>query len=590
MNRLFLSGKYSKILLIAGFCLIIHNLFVLFFHQPQGYVVDIYSVLPLSFYGASILCYLISSLVLLSDQGIVRKFGILLLVLNHAVILLIPYMLGYYSMGRADDMSYIGEYVHISKTGSIAGWDIYPGSLILGAVISILTGLPANGVSFVMPFVFSFILIGGLCLCCRFFLKDDILVNISILSSFILYLGPYNFLNVPHALFFAYMPLYIFILSRYIQNKNFANTVLVLVTTVLVPFMHPFIVLFVFSLLLVLILFGKVLNRFIQGDYWRVTNPFLVLFVAFFSWFIYCKALLGNFGRSYRIYLKKTTEPVLFETTEKLARINIDLFKMIKLLSVYYGRYIIPLSIIGIALALIYLKRDKISQILKKRIHFFLIFYIMFFFVETILFLNPMFSHQSDRMTNLNFMIYAQVPLFVLSLYVIFIKIKSKFISKQMILLVILLTGIWGLSLFGTFDSPNIFRTNVALTYNEMEGMEWFYQARESENIIVPLSQIGRFHDLFDDGDSDKRIGTPDHFGYVDQNQCFADIHLANGQQSYVILLTLDELLYQKVPGYVEVGRYTADDYARFRNDQSVNAKIYDSLNIEIFYLKTIQR
>lgn len=583
----FSNGKYSKPLLTIGFLLIVHNFLTLYFHQPQGYVVDIYSVLPFSFYGASILCYLISSVVLLSDQGIIRKAGILLLVLNHLTILSIPCMLGYYSMGRADDMSYIGEYVHISKTGAIDGWDIYPGSLILGATLSIVSGLPANGAAFVMPVVFSFIFIGGLCLCCRLFLEEEKLVSIAVLSSFILYLGPYNFLNVPHALFFAYIPLFIFILSWYIKRPRFTTAALVIIPTVLVPFMHPFIVLFVVALLLVLILLGRVLSRFIQGDYWRATRPLVVLFTGFFSWFIYCDTLLGSFKISYRSYLQRTTEPVLLETAGKLARINVDLFKMTKLLFVYYGRYFIPLVIISVALILVYLKRDKISQFLKSRTHFFLIFYIMFLVAEAVLFLNPMFSHQPDRLTNLNFMVYAQVPLFVLALSVVFA--KSKFFNQQTIILLLLLTGTWGLGLFGTFDSPHIFRTNAALTYNEVEGMEWFYGVRDGENVIVPLSQIGRFHALFDDGGSDNRISIPDHFGYDSSHRLFADINLEYDQQSYVILLTLDELLYQEVPGYVEVGRYTAGDYARFRNDQSVNAKIYDNLNVEIFDVEVIQ-
>jgi len=169
----------------------------------------------------------------------------------------------------------------------------------------------------------------------------------------------------------------------------------------------------------------------------------------------------------------------------------------------------------------------------------------------------------------------------VLALSVLFV--KSKFFNRQTILLLLLLAGTWSLSLFGTFDSPNIFRTNAALTYNEVEGMEWFYEVKDSENIIVPLSQIGRFHDLFDDGGSDNRISVPDHFGYDSTHRSFADINLEYGQQSYVVLLTLDELLYQEVLGYMEGGRYTAGDCARFRNDQSVNAKIYDSLNIETF-------
>ena len=578
---LFSNGRYSKPLLAAGFILIAHNVLTLYLHQPQGYVVDIYSVLPLSFYGASILCYLISSVVLLSSKGIMRKTSILLLILNHLTILLIPFMLGYYSMGRADDMSYIGEYVHISRTGAIDGWDIYPGSLILGAVLSTISGLPANGAAFVMPIVFSFVFIGGLVLCCRFFLKEDRMVNIAILSAFIFYLGPYNFLNVPHALFFAYMPLFIFILSRYIKKPGFAIAALVLIPTVLVPFMHPFIVLFVFALLLVLVFFGKKLNQFIHGNYWRATRPLVVLFTAFFAWFIYCDTLLGSFGRSYRGYLQRTTEPVLLETADKLARINVELFKMMKLLFVYYGRYVIPLLIIGIALILVYLKREEISEFLKNRMHFLLIFYIMFLVAEAVLFLNPVFSHQPDRLTNLNFIVYAQVPLFALALSVIFLQSKS--FNRQTVLLLILLTGTWGLSLFGTFDSPNIFRTNVAMTYNEVEGMEWFYEVRDAENIIVPWSQIGRFHDLFVTEKTDKRIRIPDHFGYDSSHRSFADIHLNTVQQSYVILMTYDELLYQEVPGYLEVGRYTVGDYARFRNDQSIDAKIYDDLNIEIY-------
>jgi len=281
------------------------------------------------------------------------------------------------------------------------------------------------------------------------------------------------------------MPIYIFILSRYIKRCDFANAVMILIPTLLIPFMHPFIVLFAVILLLFLILFGRLLNRFIQGNYWRVTHLFVVLITGFFSWFIYCETLLGSFGRSYRAYLERISEPVLFETTEKLARINADFFKMTKLLLVYYSRYFIPLIIISIALVLVYLRRDKISLFLKSRMYFFLIFYIVFLVVEAILFLNPMISHQPDRLTNLNFIVYAQVPLFVLSLSVIFS--ESKLFNRQRILLLILLTGTWSLSLFGTFDSPNIFRTNVALTYNEVEGMEWFYEARNNENIIVPL-------------------------------------------------------------------------------------------------------
>lgn len=566
-----------------GFYCIIYNFLVLYFHTPQGYEVDIYSALPLSFYCASIFCYLISSYILIYNQESVKKFSILLLILNHAVILLIPYMLGYYSMGRADDMSYIGEYLHISNVGFISEWDIYPGSLIFGAIISIFSGLTANESAFIIPFFFSFIFIGGLYLFCRFFLKDSILVNLAILTSFIFYLGPYNHLNVPHALFFAYIPIFILILFKYIKNNNFSTAILILIPTLFVPFMHPFIVFFVFAFFLALIFLNKIFNRYIQGDSKNVVSPVLILLIGFLSWFIYCDKLFGDFKRSYHGYIQRVTEPVFFETVDKLARINVDTFKMVRLLFVYYGRYFIPLIIISLALFVIYLKRDYISNVLKKRFLFFLIFYIIFFIIEAILFLNPIFPHEPDRMTNLNFMVYAQVPLFVLSLHAINIRFKT--VKKIFPFLVLLITLMWSLSLFGMFFSPITYGPNIALTNNEVKGMMWFYEARSSENVIVPVSQISRFHSLFDDNRYDRIIRIPNHFGYKSSDESFVIINLDNNKRAYVILLTIDELLYQLVPGYQEVGRYTKEDFIQFRNDQSINGKTYDNKNIEIYYI-----
>ena len=358
-------------------------------------------------------------------------------------------------------MSYIGEYLQISTSGNIAGWDIYPASHIIGATLSIGTGLAPHLVSFILPVIFSFLFVGGLILFSRLFLKDPVLVNIAIASSFILYLGPYNFLNVPHALFFAIMPLYLFILFRFIKNQNFSNILLIYPFTFLVPFMHPFIVLFVVSIFLALIIFSSIQKKFMNVNYRQISYPFpnfnIRLFFMVSIWF----KSSHNFRINYLSYIQKITEPVFFETTDKLARINIDSYKIIKLVTLYYGRYIIPFLIIIVALIIIYLKRDRISQVLKNRMVFGIYLYIIFFFIELILFFNPIISHQPDRLTNLNFIVYAQVPLFVLSLYVIFMKPQSS--NLKMVLLLLILSSMWGLSLFGTFDSPNIFRINVCI-------------------------------------------------------------------------------------------------------------------------------
>ena len=411
----FFSSRLNRqnlcsILLTMGYTLTVYNYLILFFHHSQSYIVDIYSELPLSFFISLIFCYTIGSGVILLSQGSNRKLGIVLLIFTYFTILVIPYMLGYYSMGRWDDMSYIGEYLQISKSGYIAQWDIYPASHIIGAIISIETGLEPHFVSFVIPIVFSFILVVGLFLLCRPFLKDQMLINIAIPSLFILYLGPYNFLNVPHALFFATMPLFISILFRFIEIQNFSNIILIFPFTFIIPYTHPFIVFFVISTLFFLIAFSNILKKFGNKNFLRTTIPLIIIIVGFFSWFIYCSRFLSKLKQIFVTYTQKTMaiEPVFFETTDKIFRIDIDPYKLIKLLTLYYGRYVIPICIISIALIIIFLKRDRISQILKNNFIFWIFFYLFFLIMELILFFNPIVSHQPDRMTNLNFMVYAQ--------------------------------------------------------------------------------------------------------------------------------------------------------------------------------------
>ena len=583
-NQIIFSPKNRentiKILLIFGYILTVFNFLVLFFHQPLGYVIDIYSALPLSFFVSLIICYTLGTAILFFSNGFMRKLGILLLVFTYSAVLIIPYMLGYYSMDRADSMSYIGEYLQIITSGHIAGWDIYPASHIIGALLSLATGLVPHITSFIIPFIFSFVFAGGVFLCSRLFLKDQILINIAVSSSFILYLGPYNFLNVPHALFFAMMPLFIIILFRFIQDQNFSNLMLLFPCIFVVPFTHPFIVLFVISTLCAFVLFSPVLKKFVHVNYGRTIIPLIIVIIGFFLWFIYSSKLLDNFRRSFLAYQQKITEPVFYEATYKIARIDFEPLKILKMITVYYGRFIIPFIIICTALIIIYFKKDRIFQSLRSQMAFWGFFYLFFIFLELILLFNPVFSHQPDRLSNLNFMVYAQVPLFVLSVYILFLTPKPSI--QKIVVLSLVLSSIWGLSLFGTFNSPNIFKPNEAVSNNEVQGMVWFFGTRVTENAAAPLSQIRRFHELVGDGGTDTVFHIPFHFGYVNDARSFAEINLYAGDQLYVVLLTIDELLYQEVPGYKEVGRYNAQDFHRFRNDYSIN-KIYDNLNIEIY-------
>jgi hypothetical protein len=488
-------------------------------------------------------------------------------------------MLGYFSMGRADNMSYIGEYISIVISGKISGWDIYPASHIIGAALSLTSGLSANLISLVLPVIFSLLFTTGLYLFSSHVFRDRIISLIAVPVSFILYLGPYNFLNTPQGLFFALMPLFLYSLIKYYRAYGVAMQAVVVLFILLIPYTHPFIVFFAMCFLVVQVLLSYRYD-FLNIGKTKIIYP-CILLVGFFIWFISQSMLMASFKARYLSYIQATAEPVFYQTTGKLQEISMSLPEFIKFISLYYGRYFIPCIFIGISILYVFIKRDKINKSIQKKYEYLFILFISFLAIEAILFFNPIITHQPDRMTNLNFIVYAQVPLFSCALYLLFLKNNPSI--KALLASGLIITFIWGLSLYGCFDSPYIYQPNNALTYNEVTSMKWFYNVYDGNTIGTILSQFNRFRELFQQGDiQDPTSNLPDHFGYSNSNASFSQNNLAPMENMDIILTTFDELSYQQVPGYSSIGRFNADDFRRLENDSSVN-KIYAGLNIEIY-------
>lgn len=574
--------RVVKGVLAIAFILLSFNIIQLASQKPIGYVTDIYSILPATLIPSLILCFFIASLAVILRIGWTRVVGIALLSLVLLVILVIPYSLGYHSMGRADDMSYIGEYVHIVRTGHVASWDIYPASPIIGSTISVLTGIEANIVSFIIPVVFTSLFVVGLYIFGRLFFNNRQYDDILLISSFILYLGPYNFLNVPHALFFAFLPIFLLITFRYVQSRNRSYSIMMVGLSLLIPITHPFIFLFVFILFSALLVLRPIVQKFVDGDIGRLKMPILIQLVLFLAWFISSDALIERLYWRLRSFFMDTSTDALSVTTNKFTSAALDPYSLLNFIITYYGRYIIPTVFIFVFLMICYKRIDKNSDT-KRSLQVLLTLYLIALAVEIILFVNPIVSHQIDRLSNLLFIAYFQVPLFAFSLLYLY-RIATdyrKIINLRKIIVIIVVLVTFGLSLLGTFDSPNINRPSVALTYNEVEGMKWIYENRDGHYTNSPISQTGRFHALLDDDDYDTRIRIPDHFGYNVTSNRFTDIVTNYRGPSYIVIFTTDMTLYEEVPAYKSVGRYSYEDYDKFLKDDSVN-RIYSGLNIEI--------
>jgi len=366
------KNQVLSLLSILCFVLLMRTALILYFVEPAGYVIDIYSMFPLSFYVGLILCYLIGSFLLLNRKKVI---GTLVLSINHLEILLIPYMLGYYSMGRADDMSYIGEYLQIANSGHIAGWNIYPASHIIGAGISIISNIEPHLVSFIIPVVFSFMFTVGAYLFSRIFISTENLKALLIASSFILYLGTYNFLNVPNALFFAFMPLYLYVMYSYISEdstRKIPFSIIFVLTTLLIPYTHPFVVFFVMMIFLCHILFTSITTKKLDRSIipGLKTNAFILLFIAFFTWFFYQGRLVRDLIRSVKSYINEIGRDPIYEwTAQKAGAVGFDISDWVQMLTFFYGRFVIPTLIIIAGLIFIYWKKVPLKKLILTIVH-----------------------------------------------------------------------------------------------------------------------------------------------------------------------------------------------------------------------------
>lgn len=569
------------LLALVAISIIINNMILLGKCTPIGYVIDIYSQLPSIFwYGLSIV-YFIGCLLILQKKRDFKKIGIIILLINYCLVLFIPYELGYFCYGRADEMSHIGEMRNIISTGYIDPINIYPAMHIIFTSVSLMCNVEPNITSLLLPTFLSILFVFGMFVFSRLFINyDKSLLSLIIPCSLVYYLGFFHFQNIPHYVFFTLVPLILFVLFKYLNSKTFSISVIFTIFVLLLPFAHPFIFILL-AYLFILIALKDILSKAKTSNIYTLLT---ILICSFVAWVIYNVYYLKSFTLLYHIYIEMLRKPVMAKGLEKLSIISLSTTELFKFIFIYYGRYIIPLFFVAIMVFYVVKKRKSIQKDkLRNNTYMLIAILIVFGSFESFLLFNPFVCHNPIRLFDLNFVVFAMIPLFAISIYELILKKKQKW--KTIIISSVILTLVFTSSMYGVFYSPYIHHSNVATTYNEVDGMNWLFNHKDEKPIYDLLGAIGyRYCDLlYGYSETEQRFNKDilwsgagkvhDHFGY-DKNKHF------NETNKYVVIMTEGELLYQTV--YKKVGRYNASDFEKFRSDPNVN-KMYDSLNIEIY-------
>lgn len=159
-----LNNKILNLITAFSLLLLVYSLFVLRDIQPEGYVVNIYEQLPFHFYLILLSCYLSSCFLLLAYKRISAVFT---LILVHIIVLIIPYMLGYASVGRGDEFSYLilaGNTGIFGPSGLSAFSDLSPTGPLLVSALTLTSGMKIRALSYFYRFSFQLYLL-SVCLC-----------------------------------------------------------------------------------------------------------------------------------------------------------------------------------------------------------------------------------------------------------------------------------------------------------------------------------------------------------------------------------------------------------------------------------------
>ena len=561
----------------------------------EGYVINIYKQLPFYFYLTLLFCYLSACVLLIAYRKI---SAVIILLLVHIIVLIIPYILGYVSSSRGDEFIYMGL---VGKNELFGFSNLSPTGPLFISALALITGLEKWILSYFLPVFFSIMFITGMFLFYRIFMNREKLVSVAFLSSTIPYFGHFQVSTSAYYLCFCLVPLHLFMLRNALSGKNGAIYICSLLMILLIPLAHPSIFIYMSFFFLSLAFSLKALKpnflcKVLNFNFFSIKLPhsggkkihlFIFLSLIFGGFLLYARyaSLLIDIFLPTLVWRTKALITDGFPNIPDTAN---NFYKFIHLFNLYYAKYYIPLIFIFINSIIVWQNRKRFCHHFVHRYPRFLILYIFTFFLELAFLFNPFIPYPLDKFVNLNFIIFAQIPLLGYSLYVIFIRKGYTFGLGSAVLILGLL---WTLGFFSCFSSPYIGGISEAISQNEMEGFHWFSEVKENYPYIMSFGEKEEINSLT--GNFNNNLYRSAEFAeawqrfpiYTLKSDSKVDFPLKdpNRNESFYLVVTtfsnsldLDKRKYEEMP--VSIG-FTRSSYPAY--------KIYDSLNIEIYENKT---
>ena len=521
--------------------------------------------------------------------------GLALILLACTAILLLYAVRGYAMLGRGDFSSHLVFITDIISTGHVAGGNIYPGTHVYIAELSLVFGVSPLTISkFVMPVLFLFyvltvFLLSKICLPSR---GQAILATIAT-TTLVPFISGWLITPCPNHVSNMFIPL---ALLLFLKSRNAIRfSILFLILLFLIPMLHPVTTI---ALLLILLVIGLPQLLFIFSRQHRIefgdirfqdcTIPLSLLFVWGFIWFSAFYFFDQMLISTYIAIIESTQSKVEILFSDIGLGQKYGYSATVQFINVY-GGYL--LFVILTAISLPILIRRRLPVVYLRRLGSFWNMLAVMVLVIVLLYAIDIELHPA------RFFPYFLLACTIFVGLVLYELLSNKWLSHYKnhfirlfpsFAMVIIFTLSFLSGILNLYDSPFRLAANDQVTRTELAGMSWFLDTRSTDikvsTIFIPFSRFAFMlsgeNIGIEEGSSAVTL-PPYHFGY-DQLPTLGDSYT---EDSYMLLGKIDRDIYAYVWSKAAKFRWLPSDFERLEIDNSLG-KIYSSSGFDAWYVR----
>lgn len=546
------------------------------------YEISVYTAYPIYFWGLVVGALLTGLLVIVGSAHTPEDrtwvFGLLLVLLTNALLVLLQFIRGYQMYGRSDAMSHLGFVRDIGLSSAIGGGNIYPPMHLLLLALEDATGLDPMLIGMTIPVVFTGIYFGTMFyLLCSLF---DSRVKILFALPFVLLpvLGRAHVGLRPYDVGLLLIPFVFYLFIKGQRNPVPSNRIAFVVVLGAFLLYHPLTALFlllVFSLYFVARYVPKSTDQ-----YATPTNLLSLSAVIFLVWYTNFTSMLFRFERVYGTLFgdEGGTTPAdrYSETAEATA---IELIDLLRVFSLRYGTEAI-LFTLGFAFVVAILLLAFREEYIPDRFALMLGGTAILFGTGGLLFLVADLIVPHDRpfqIAKIAAVIIVGQLFYFLIYHVNLTRQSHRARSGVYAILVVVLLLLTVLSVLTLYPSPLHSESNSQVTEMEIEGTQWLTEHGNTEYGLSEfhISYFRFYHAQFGTDAPMPFSGgePPPSFNYTNHEYVGEGLD----EDSYLTITRKGRIVYPEAfPDYPENWRFAPADFDRLDRDRTT-VRIYDN-------------